>query len=175
MIRVGLILLNLNSMCWIAWKYNRDKEERGDTFPVCLRFAESARARGQHPVRSHICVYIWQRRLASISGEEEGTDYTYTYNSDGIRTSKTVNGVEHIYHLSGTQILSEEWTENGVQHLLIYIYDASGDPMIPTDMLLTLCFQTRDCLVHRSVLLSLVAAAPCSHHHIFIMTFTILK
>ena len=63
------------------------------------------------------------RRLTS-----DGTN-TYTNNSDGIRTSKTVDGVEHIYHLSGTQILSEEWTENGVQHLLIYIYDASGAPI----------------------------------------------
>ena len=54
---------------------------------------------------------------------------TYTYNADGIRTSKTVNGVEHIYHLSGTQILSEEWTEGNVQHILIYVYDASGQPI----------------------------------------------
>ena len=74
----------------------------------------------------------WQgRRLASISGEE-GTDYTYTYNDEGIRTGKTVNGVEHIYHLSGTQILSEEWTENGVQHLIVYSYDASGSPISMT-------------------------------------------
>ena len=57
---------------------------------------------------------------------------TYTYNSDGIRTSKTVNGVEHIYHLSGTQILSEEWTENGVQHLIVYSHDASGSPISMT-------------------------------------------
>ena len=74
----------------------------------------------------------WQgRRLASISGEE-GTDYTYTYNDEGIRTGKTVNGVEHIYHLSGTQILSEEWTENGVQYLIVYSYDASGYPISMT-------------------------------------------
>ena len=72
------------------------------------------------------------RRLASISGEEEGTDYTYTYNDEGIRTGKTVDGVEHIYHLSGTQILSEEWTENGVQHLIVYSYDASGSPISMT-------------------------------------------
>ena len=54
---------------------------------------------------------------------------TYTYNADGIRTSKTVNGVKHIYHLSGTQILSEEWTEGNVQHILIFVYDASGNPI----------------------------------------------
>ena len=54
---------------------------------------------------------------------------TYTYNADGIRTSKTVNGVKHIYHLAGTQILSEEWTEGNVQHILIFVYDASGQPI----------------------------------------------
>ena len=80
------------------------------------------------------CTLTWTqgRRLASISGEEEGTDYTYTYNDEGIRTGKTVDGVEHIYHLSGTQILSEEWTENGVQHLIVYSYDASGSPISMT-------------------------------------------
>ena len=66
----------------------------------------------------------WQgRRLMSYGSN------TYTYNADGIRTSKTVNGVEHIYHLSGTQILSEEWTEGNVQHILIFVYDASGNPI----------------------------------------------
>ena len=58
------------------------------------------------------------RRLMSYGSN------TYTYNADGIRTSKTVNGVKHIYHLSGTQILSEEWTEGNVQHILIFVYDA---------------------------------------------------
>ena len=75
-------------------------------------------------------VLTWQgRRLESYTDSESEETFTYTYNSDGIRTSKTIDGVEHIYHLSGTQILSEEWTENGVQHLLIYIYDASGAPI----------------------------------------------
>ena len=54
---------------------------------------------------------------------------TYTYNADGIRTSKTVNGVEHIYHLSGTRILDEEWTEGNIRHLMVYVYDASGQPI----------------------------------------------
>ena len=35
--------------------------------------------------------------------------YAYTYNDEGIRTSKTVNGVTHTYHLSGSQIVAEEW------------------------------------------------------------------
>ena len=52
--------------------------------------------------------------------------FYYKYNADGIRTAKTVNGVKHTYALSGTTILNEEWTENGVQHLLMYVYDANG-------------------------------------------------
>ncbi len=55
--------------------------------------------------------------------------YTYTYNADGIRTSKTINGVKHEYLLSGSQIVSETWTENGVTHTLIYVYDEKGSPI----------------------------------------------
>ena len=66
----------------------------------------------------------WQgRRLMSYGSN------TYTYNAEGIRTSKTVNGVEHIYHLSGTRILDEEWTEGNIRHLMVYVYDASGQPI----------------------------------------------
>ena len=52
-----------------------------------------------------------------------------TYNADGIRTSKTVNGVKHIYALSRSTVLSEEWTESGVQHLIMYAYDTAGAPI----------------------------------------------
>ena len=34
---------------------------------------------------------------------------TYTYNANGIRTSKTVGGVKHTYELDGTKILREEF------------------------------------------------------------------
>lgn len=37
---------------------------------------------------------------------------TYTYNANGIRTSKTVNGVTHTYTLDGTNILRETWGDN---------------------------------------------------------------
>ena len=75
-------------------------------------------------------VLTWQgRQLESYTDSESEETFTYTYNSDGIRTSKTIDGVEHIYHLSGTQVLSEEWNEGTLQHLLIYIYDASGSPI----------------------------------------------
>ncbi len=36
----------------------------------------------------------------------------YTYNANGIRTSKTVDGVKHEFVLDGTKILRETWGEN---------------------------------------------------------------
>ncbi|OLA31193.1 MAG: hypothetical protein BHW30_00200 [Firmicutes bacterium CAG_194_44_15] len=53
------------------------------------------------------------RQLKSFDGN------TYTYNANGIRTSKTVNGVKHTYTLDGTKILRETWGEN----TLIPLYD----------------------------------------------------
>ena len=45
---------------------------------------------------------------------------TYTYNANGIRTSKTVGGVKHTYTLDGTKILREAWGDNA----LIPLYDS---------------------------------------------------
>ena len=53
------------------------------------------------------------RQLKSFGGN------TYTYNANGIRTSKTVGGVKHTYTLEGTKILRETWGAN----TLIPIYD----------------------------------------------------
>ena len=44
---------------------------------------------------------------------------TYTYNANGIRTSKTINGVKHEYTLDGTKIFRETWGNN----TLIPLYD----------------------------------------------------
>ena len=77
------------------------------------------------------CALTWTqgRRLSHIISDDGSREYSYTYNADGIRTSKTVNGVEHIYHLSGIRILDEEWVSGSTRNLLIYIYDASGQPI----------------------------------------------
>ena len=45
---------------------------------------------------------------------------TYTYNCNGIRTSKTVDGVKHTYTLEGSRIVCEKWAG----HELIPMYDA---------------------------------------------------
>jgi len=47
---------------------------------------------------------------------------TYTYNANGIRTSKTVGGVKHEYVLEGSKILKETWGNN----TLVPIYDAEN-------------------------------------------------
>ena len=46
-------------------------------------------------------------------------------NADGIRISKTVDGVEHQYILDGTRLLRESWGNNWVE----YFYDENGVPV----------------------------------------------
>ncbi len=95
--------------------------------------------------KAYIYENTWKDRLASFDGQsilydaqgnptsylgheltwEKGRqlksydDITYTYNANGIRTSKTVDGVKHIFTLDGTKILREEWDK----HTLIPLYD----------------------------------------------------
>ena len=62
------------------------------------------------------------RRLASAA---KGSDtYTYTYNSDGLRLSKTVNGVQHKYIWQGDTLLSENYGDTTLE----FFYDESGAP-----------------------------------------------
>ena len=50
---------------------------------------------------------------------------SFTYNSDGIRTSKTVNGVTTTYYLDGSKIVGEETNGN----ITLYLYDSLGLPI----------------------------------------------
>ena len=54
-----------------------------------------------------------------------GKTYTFTYNDEGIRTSKTKNGVTTTYYLNGSQIVAEETNGN----VAVYLYDAAGSPI----------------------------------------------
>ncbi len=65
------------------------------------------------------------RQLTQMSMAGGQQLYQFTYNADGIRTSKVSQGTEHIYTLNGSQIVSETWGT----HLLIYLYDESGAPI----------------------------------------------
>jgi RHS repeat-associated protein len=55
----------------------------------------------------HTLTWEKGRQLMSFDGN------TYTYNANGIRTSKTINGVKHTYTLDGTKIITETWQELG--------------------------------------------------------------
>ncbi len=66
--------------------------------------------------------FVWDSVNNLVSVDAWGEVYTYNYNDSGIRTSKTINGVTHTYHLDGTRILSEEYGNV----LLLYIYDETG-------------------------------------------------
>ena len=61
----------------------------------------------------HTLTWEKGRQLKSFDGN------TYTYNANGIRTSKIVNGIKHEYTLDGTKILRETWDGN----TLIPLYD----------------------------------------------------
>ncbi len=61
----------------------------------------------------HILTWEKGRQLKSFDSN------AYTYNTKGIRTGKTVNGVKHTYTLEGTKILREAWGNN----TLIPLYD----------------------------------------------------
>ena len=61
------------------------------------------------------------RRLASFNYNNKTT--TYTYNAEGIRTSKTVDGVTTEYFLNGTQILAQKTGDNSLK---VFYYDQNG-------------------------------------------------
>ena len=65
------------------------------------------------------------RQLVQMSMTGGQFRYSFTYNADGIRTSKNSNGTLHTYTLNGSQIVSESWGD----YLFIYLYDESGAPI----------------------------------------------
>ena len=51
--------------------------------------------------------------------------YSFTYDENGYRTSKTKNGVTTNYYYDGGKLLAEETSGN----VTVYLYDASGAPL----------------------------------------------
>ncbi len=68
--------------------------------------------------------YTWinGRELSTYTDTSNNLEVTYSYNDEGIRTSKIINGVEHKYYLEGTNIIYETIGEE----TLYYFYDANG-------------------------------------------------
>ena len=55
----------------------------------------------------------------------QGIRYTYTYNDEGILTSKSYNGSTTNYYLNGSQIIAEEVSGN----VKVFLYDSTGAPI----------------------------------------------
>ncbi len=68
--------------------------------------------------------YTWinGRELSTYTDTSNNLEVTYSYNDEGIRTSKLINGVEHKYYLEGTNIIYENIGED----TLYYFYDSTG-------------------------------------------------
>ena len=77
------------------------------------------------------CRLTWEgRELTKLENTEGDSDFvmtttTYTYNDEGIRTSKNVNGTLHEYYLDGSQIVAEKVGNK----LYVYVYDENGRPI----------------------------------------------
>ena len=78
------------------------------------------------------------RQLMEMSMNAGQFRYSFTYNDEGIRTSKTSGSTTHYYTLNGSQIVTETWvtkTQDGEEivehpnHFLVYLYDESGAPI----------------------------------------------
>ena len=69
--------------------------------------------------------FTWQKGRQLASASNGTTSVSYTYNNDGYRTAKTVNGTEIKYTLEGDKVLFEL---NGDVELR-YFYDAAGAPI----------------------------------------------
>ena len=69
--------------------------------------------------------FTWQKGRQLASATNGTATVSYTYNSDGYRTSKTVNGTTTDYTLEGSKVLIEK---TGSDYVWFY-YDAAGAPV----------------------------------------------
>ena len=72
--------------------------------------------------------FTWEGRQMQ-SATVGSTAISYTYNSDGYRTSKTVDGVKTVYVLDGSKVIMEQ---TGTGTPIYYTYDSAGKPTTMT-------------------------------------------
>ncbi|MGI6014415.1 MAG: RHS repeat-associated core domain-containing protein [Oscillospiraceae bacterium] len=65
-----------------------------------------------------------QLEKATVGSKE----YTYTYDINGVRDSKTANGVTHYYSTLSGQVVRDTWTENGTTKTLDILPDNNSKP-----------------------------------------------
>ena len=77
-----------------------------------------------NPIRDGTWTYTWEhgRELAGMTSSDKAI--TYEYNADGLRISKTVDGVVHNYVYSGGKLVEETYGDTKLN----FSYDANGNP-----------------------------------------------
>ena len=71
-------------------------------------------------------VFTWDGRRLSSATLSGGASYTFTYNDEGMRTSKTYNGnITTNYYYSGSQLIAEDADGD----FILYVYDSTGSPI----------------------------------------------
>ena len=68
--------------------------------------------------------FQWGEGRKLMTATATGTTVSYQYDLNGIRTSKTVNGVKHDYIYAGGKLIRETYGTT----TLDFVYDASGNP-----------------------------------------------
>lgn len=116
---------SLSSLTYTEETYTYGNEAWGDQLTAVNSVAIAYDAIG-NPTTFNGYDLTWHgRQLKQMSRNGVQSLLKFMYNADGIRTNKIVDGVNHVYTLNGTQIVSEAWGTN----LLIYLYDESGSPI----------------------------------------------
>ena len=78
----------------------------------------------------NIYTLTWANGRQLVSGDRSGTGFTYTYNADGLRTKKVVDGVTTEYYWAGSQLAMMIVNPDlPTKKVLKFYYDAEGRPM----------------------------------------------
>ena len=82
------------------------------------------------PDQGYAYVFSWQNGRQLASGTKGATEFAYTYNADGLRTKKVVDGVTTEYYWAGSQLaMMVVTTASGAKKTLKFYYDAEGRPL----------------------------------------------
>ncbi len=76
---------------------------------------------------------MWTNGRKLASGTKGTTSFEYAYNSDGMRTSKTVGNKKYSYYWNGSQLAmmtETDLTSGNVTSVCRFYYDAGGTPIV---------------------------------------------
>ena len=85
---------------------------------------------GYYNSMSDIYTFSWQNGRQLASGTKGETTFAYTYNADGLRTKKVVDGVTTEYYWAGSQLaMMVVAPGTSSEKVLKFYYDAEGRPL----------------------------------------------